>query len=608
MIKSLRGKITVLYMFLILAIAAIGVSSILNLYSLSKSIDGLMVDNYKSINASTNMLRYLNAQHMAISEYLYIDAKDGIDRFHENNILFLKSFNIANNNITEDKEGPELQKLSNNYALYIKKFSKLQEIKNNSAIEQSNNYYKNELIPIYEDIKVNLYEINEINESAMFKSKESVTKKAIDSMNRISIISILGVVGALLISSIVIKRALNPIYELIETVKDIKQGNLDKQAPILSKDEVGELAREFNNMTRRLYEFEQSTLGRLLEENNKSFAIVKSILDPLIVLDSDYKIQLINDTCEKYLNIKEENSAGNHLLQAVKNNDIYEYVWNLANGKNVNKKTISLYIDDKTYYFNIIATIIKDTQGQVSNIVILLRNVTSLIEIEAVKTDFIYSISHELKTPLTSIVMGADLISNENIGHLNDKQKRIINTIKEDGEKLSHLVSNLLKVSHIESEDNILNIEKCNIIDILNESLSNLSQSISYKKININSYIEKNMPNIYIDKERTTWVLNNLISNAIKYSDYGREIIIRIYNKKGRIYIEVEDSGKGIPKEYINKIFDKFVQIKNDDGIEGSGLGLYICKNIIESHNGSIWCESELGKGSKFIFYIPVKI
>lgn len=338
-------------------------------------------------------------------------------------------------------------------------------------------------------------------------------------------------------------------------------------------------------------------------------AIVKSISDPLIVLDTSYRIALLNKACEDVFNLVEDKVINRHLLEAIRDGNLFDHVSSmLASNEDEHKQKIMYFkSNNKEYYFNVIVTAVRDGNSNINGVVVLFQDVTNLKQLEKMKTDLISTISHEFKTPLTSILIGTSLVEDESLGQLNEKQKEIINAIKEDGERLSSLVNNLIDLSKIESDKSIFKFEKCSIEDIILNSIKGFYAQAEDKNINLYYKVTENLPQVVADFEKITWVINNLISNALKATGEGGEISINAYARQNRIYVSVKDTGAGIPEEYRKKIFDKFTQL-DDPHFErsGSGLGLAIAKEIIEAHQGEIWCESKLNAGSNFIFTLPL--
>lgn len=608
MFKTLKGKFTLVYLFLVVMIAVLGTISVFSLYILSKSIDGLMVDNYKSISSAGNLLNALEGQNIAVLNNIHNDPSS-IEDFYKNSNQFYKWYSISSSNITEPGETEYINQIESSYLSYMEGFSNLQKIRASGNEKNVSEYYNTKLLPLYNQLKKDIKSISALNEKAMFNSKDRVTGNSLVLMYIILALSSLLVVAAFCVSRFYINKFLKPIYLLTETVKSVKEGDLKQVAPIIYDDEVGHLAMEFNNMTRRLDEFEHSRKGVLLAEKNKSLAIVKSISDPLIVLDNNYRIVLLNNACEEIFNINESNVINKHFLEAIRDGEIYDYIFTACNSCEAEhqEKVIHILKNEQDYYFNIIVKVMQDPNETINGVIVLFQNVTQLKQLEKVKTDFMATISHELKTPLTSIMMGVSLLEDTNIGELNSRQKRVIENIKDGGENLSMLINNLLQLSKIQSDRAVFKFESCPINNIIENCIKGFYNQAADKKVNLTFNRGENLPSINLDPEKISWVVNNLISNALKHTDSGDDISISTYLKNNNMYISVEDTGYGIPPEYLDKIFERFTQVKEyNSESDGIGLGLSIAKDIVEAHGGKIWCESSPGSGSKFIFTLPL--
>jgi PAS domain S-box-containing protein len=608
MIKSLKGKITLVYISLVLTIAVVGTCSVASFYRLNRSVNMLMNNNFRSIGTANSMLDAVDDENTAVLNYIQTMEEANVQLFFVNSEAFEQSYNAEFNNITEPGEKDLVGKVNDSYQRYINLFPKLQSIKNRNGSPEAIRYYDLNMLPEFNKLRLDLKDLSSLNEVAMMNRKSNVARDSRVTMYIILILSLISVIGGLILSEFFVNKFLSPVTSLIDTIKSIKEGNLDKQALILSQDEIGELSKEFNNMTKRLQHYEHSTSGKLLAEKNRSVAIVKNISDPLIVLDTDYKIVLINNACEHFFNIKEADVLNKYFLEAVRNNALYDHIHNVVQNKEGNKSMILDFSSNgKDYYFNVIVNIVRDTDNNITGLVLLFQNVTALKQLEKMKANFISTISHEFKTPLTSIMIGTSLITNENIGELNQKQRKIIATIKDDGEKLSELVTNLLQLSKVESDKSIFDIQACSVIGIAENCVRGFYDVAESKEINLFYDIDDGLAKIKADPEKVSWVINNLISNALKFTNAGDEICVSAQVQHGKMCISVKDTGIGIPEEYHEKIFDKFVQVKDyRSESHGTGLGLTISKEIIEAHGGEIWCESKLDAGSTFTFTLPL--
>ena len=419
----------------------------------------------------------------------------------------------------------------------------------------------------------------------------------------------ISVFAGLFVSKFFTKKFTKPIEHLTDTMRMVQAGDIDKQISITSDDEIGLLAKEFNKMTERLLVFEKSTLGKVITEKNKSIAIVKSISDPLMVLDHNYQITLVNKAFEDFFLVRESKAYRKSFLEIIGIRDLQDYIINAFNDKHkrLRENIFHLEFHNNQYYFNIIVTKIIDTSSNNNGVVVLFQNVTELKELEKLKTNFISTISHEFKTPLTSIMMGTSLLNDGAVGSLNIEQERILTSIEEDCHKLSNLVDDLLYMSKIESTDAAYNMEYVSVNDVIEEATKPFYTQAANKGVRLHLNISLHLPRVYVDHEKIIWVINNLMGNALKYTNNKDEITVEANIQNDKIYITISDTGIGIPVAYLEKIFEQFVQVENSDlEIRGTGLGLFIAREIVRSHGGEIWCESELDKGSSFTFTLPL--
>lgn len=608
MFHSLKNKLTFMYMMLVLIIAMVGINSVVRLYALNRAIDGLMVDNYKSINATAQMLNDINDQNSFMIDYIHTQSKEALNNFSSCSNNFYKFLNIEENNITESGEQELAKTLAAQYMKYMQLCTQIPQYRSKASTEETVNYYNREIFPTYKEITASLNKISSLNEKAMFANKEGVEASSRSATEFILILSVATVFIGLVFSRYLIKRYTSPISELTENIKAIKEGNLNQQVTIKTRDEIGLLASEFNNMTKRLSIYEQSTSGKLLAEKNRSLAIVKSISDPLVVLDSNYKIILLNKACEEFFSITEDLALNKYILLSIRSAPLYDHILEVIEKKSENnQRIISFQHNEKDYFFNVIVTAAKDESAKINDIVVLFQDITKMKELERLKTNFISTISHEFKTPLNSIMLGTSLLLNEDIGVINEKQIEIIKAMKDDGNKLAVLVTNLLQLSKIESDKSLFHMMPSSILGIINDCYRNFYDEARQKEINLYYEVDENLPKVVVDAEKISWVINNLISNALRFTNAGDEITITALVVEGKMQISVRDTGMGIPQDYIDKIFDKFVQVKGSDfESRGTGLGLSIAREIIEAHGESIWCESKLDMGSNFSFTLPL--
>lgn len=609
MFRSLKSKILSIYVFLILLISLIAVISIYSLYGLNKAIDGLIASNYRSIAAATNMIDAIERQDSNQLIYLEVDQQKGIRAFTENQKEFFTWLGKARDNITESYEGEIIDNISTNYMRYIEYFSTLQEIKNTQGSTQAIAFYDDKIYPVFHSVKDGCKDLLILNENTMFKSKERATVNSRNQMYGTIAASVMSILLGLFVSFYFTRKTMNPIYALMSGIKSIKEGNLDQEIRITTHDEIGELASEFNNMTKRLLQYDKTNIKNLITEKNKSLAIVKSISDPIVVVDNDYKITLVNKSAENVFNISENEVLGSHFLEAIGDKNIFEKVKCIIEGRggeaNYNEPII-ISRGGKKYYFMLIVTSILNDDKSINGTVCVFKDITHIKEVEELKSDFISTVSHELRTPMTSIIMGTRLLLEDNSEELTSDQKDIIKAIDEDGNQLMLLINDLLDLSKVESGKMQINLEKESFYDIVELSIRPLSDIAEGKYIKLINDVSPKLPLVYVDYKKVKCVMDNLVTNALKFTDKGGTVRISAKVEGSFLKISVRDTGVGIPEEYQQKIFDKFVQIRDKMDIGGTGLGLAITREFIRKHNGDIWVESKPGEGSNFIFTLPL--
>ncbi len=239
-------------------------------------------------------------------------------------------------------------------------------------------------------------------------------------------------------------------------------------------------------------------------------------------------------------------------------------------------------------------------------VVLLLRDVTRLAELDRLKSEFVMTASHELRTPLTSMGMSIDLLLESVPKKLNDKEQQLLSAAHEDLQRLKVLVNNLLDLSKIEAGKMEMEFSSSPIRPLFEKVVEFFKIQAEKKGVILSFNIPEGLPNMKADANKITWVLTNLVSNALHFTPRGGNIQLTGGVFGSFIQISVSDNGPGIPYEYQSKIFDKFVQVKSDKVLGGSGLGLAICKEIVRAHGGAIWVDSVPGAGSTFNFTLPI--
>lgn len=390
----------------------------------------------------------------------------------------------------------------------------------------------------------------------------------------------------------------DPIKRLTEAIKEIANKNYNHRIHIKNKDEFGKLADAFNEMAERLQYFESSNLNKLMFEKSRAEAVINSLKDASIGIDKNEFVLFANFQALQLLGLLAEEVVGKPVEELKKKNDLFNFL--------LDKETTTpfkIVVENRENYF--VKEIIEVSQGEAKSKVIVLRNITSFKELDVAKTNFIATISHELKTPLASSDFGLKLLEDERIGHLSTEQKELIENLKHDNQRMVKILSELLNMSQVEAGRIQLNITKVDPKEIVRNAMQVVAGNAKEKEIEIKDATDKELPPIQADADKATWVLNNFLTNAIKYSFNNSSIEVKASQLNGNIIFSVRDHGPGIAKEYLPRLFERYFQVPGSKE-KGTGLGLAISKEFVEAQRGKIWVESEIGSGSVFSFQLPI--
>lgn len=537
--------------------------------------ENILVANYNSLDYSRNMLKEL----------------DKIETENQSFDNFDKFLKLQTSNITEIGE----KELTQNLLEDVKVFE--QNPQNKTVLSQ---------------IRKDLNDIMKLNMDSI-QRKSIVAKNSAES--GIFWISITGLTCFIIAFTLLINLPsdiANPIKDLTESIRQIAAKNYSQRVNFETNDEFGNLAKSFNTMAEKLQEYSDSNLDKLMMEKKRIETLINNMRDPAIGLDENDKILFANEEALKISGLKASDIIGKPANEVALSNDLVRSLLQHLVDGNVEKKqeTLKIYADNKESYFEkqVVSIVILPTGEEEKKEIgsfIILRNVTAYKELDFAKTNFIAMVSHEFKTPIASMKMSLQLLENENIGNLNTEQKQLVSSIKDDAKRLLRTTGELLNITQVETGKTQLKIESFDVKDSISDALETTKNLAEQKNILIKVKLDENTPKIIADRDKTTWVISNLISNAIRYSYENSAVEISAEAKNNFLQIKVKDNGMGISPQYKNKIFDKYFRIPGSEK-EGTGLGLAISKEFIEAQGGKISVESDLGFGSEFSIFLKL--
>ena len=575
---KIKTKLRLGFGFLFIIVLSFGLIALFFLNELSDKSKLILKDNYKS-------LKYVAAMRSVIDEGVFPLSPEKEKIFEEN----LKN---ERQNITENGEKMAYQNLASAYNM-------LQQPNANIELKA---------------LRSSLHSIEKINMKAIYDKNELANKT---SANANLYISIAACLSFLVLFTFIVNFpgfVANPLAEFSDAIKQISRKNYKQRLHFNNRDEFTELADAFNGMVKKLNEWENSNLSKIKSEKSRIEAIIAQMQDAIIGLNEKGEVLFLNHLAAKLMSVDEDKIIGQNIAELVKKNELLKRIVQ----PEIEDKTLKIYTDEKESYFllenreivipnydeqeNKALTVSSKSAGSVY----VLKNITRFKELDEAKTNFIATVSHELKTPLSSIKMSLKLLKDDRVGLVNEEQNQLLNHIKEDSDRLLKITSELLDLSQVETGNLRLTFALTKPNEIINYALDAVKFQAEQKSIQLELNCDSNLPKVNADIQKTAWVLVNFLSNALRYSAEKSKVVIDVFEKEHFVQFSVKDYGKGIEEKYQKRLFERYFQVPTDgQNKSGSGLGLAISKDFIEAEHGKIWVESALGEGSKFSFVLP---
>jgi NtrC-family two-component system sensor histidine kinase KinB len=579
---KVKNKLRLGFGFLFIVVLFFGIVSLFYINQISNSAKVILKDNYKSLSIAREMRTVLDENALPFNEGTLRSFND---------LLFKET-----NNITEPGERQAVQGLQ-------VAFNKLQQKGDILTLQRAE-----------KEARRYLREIETVNMQAIVRKNE----KANTSVDEATLfLGLTGTFTFLVLFSFSVNFPSiisKPLNALLEGIREISQKNYEKRLHFEQNDEFAEVANAFNLMATKLNDWENSNLATVISEKRRIETIIDQMQDAIIGINEKQEILFMNDAARKTLNITDDKIIGKNAGQLVKSNDLFRSI--LKDEATI--KPFKIVLDSRESFFqlqrsDIVVPDIDKSEGALklasrsAGKVYILKNITEFKERDEAKTNFIATISHELKTPIASIKMSLKLLNDERVGSLNTEQGQLVSHIKDDNDRLLKITSELLELSQVETGNIQLNFVPVNPMQIVDYAVTSIQFQAQQKQVQLAVLKDDNLPDVQADIEKTAWVLVNFLSNALRYSAEKSKIIIQVTQHKDLVEFSVKDFGKGIDETYQKRLFDRYFQVPTDgQNKSGSGLGLAISKDFINAQGGTIGVQSEIGAGSRFYFTLRV--
>ncbi len=402
----------------------------------------------------------------------------------------------------------------------------------------------------------------------------------------------------ILAAAIIARRAAQPIKELTQAARRIATGELEQKIPVLTRDESGQLAKAFNEMSVSL----KDLVAEISDEKSKLSNILSNIADGVIMTDNEGCLLLANEAAEHIFGFEEKKAIGKHLIETVRDYEIDRTLKSCL--ETAKEQTAQFDFGPGKRFLRVIAVPLMG--DRLTGSLLLFQDLTELKSLQTMRRELVGNISHELRTPLAGIKAIVETLRD---GATSNKKatKDFLAKIDSELDRMMQMVAELTELSRIESGRGDLKQEMVNLNLLVEDVISRFKSQAERKSVALSADLFTALPLVQADKDRIYQVITNLVHNAIKFTSPSGKVDISTELSGNSVLVKISDTGIGISREDAPRIFERFYKVDKARAGEGAGLGLAIAKHVIQAHSGNIWVESDEGKGSTFIFSLPLQ-
>ncbi|WP_114165077.1 cell wall metabolism sensor histidine kinase WalK [Exiguobacterium sp. TNDT2] len=597
--KSIQWKLVVIYALLILvAMQVIGVYFV-------RSLERQYINNFsQSLVDRANLLSY------NVSEGIASNGGDSTSDQQLNQVLdqllseFTESTTLADdirevqiidtNSVVRATSNPNNQSLVGQRTAnsFIQKSFATSGAQETLVYEDSNERMRVVAVPVKSEVDGTTTGMIYIEASmqSIYNQMEQVTRiLATGTLIALIITSILGILLSRTIT--------RPIADMRRQAVEMRKGNFSRKVKVYSDDEVGQLAYAFNELTDELMEANATTEA----ERRRLTSVLENMSDGVVATDRSLRIILMNDQARDMIGLAEEEAMGANLQNLLEFDD--EIV--IPEDGTMPPKLIDLSTDEELFLVRAYFSPIQKHSGPITGLIVVLHDVTEQEQVEQDRREFVANVSHELRTPLTTMRSYLEVLA-EGAYKDDELAPRFLETTQNETERMIRLVNDLLQLSKMDSKEYTMQKVKFDFIQFFNDIIER-HEMTKGETIQFRRKLMKRRVYVHADQDKMTQVIDNIITNAVKFSPEGGTITFRTMLRAKRLVIGIKDEGVGIPKSNLKKIFERFYRVDKARArnIGGTGLGLSIAKEVVSAHGGDIWAESEFGRGTTIYFTIP---
>ena len=605
--KSLRIQLMLSHMALVVLMVCVMAGAVASFFRLGHSIDHILRNNYDSVIAAQNMKEALERQDSAATFYLAGQTGKARDQYRQNWPVFRTWADVEAHNITEPGEQQISDDIQRQFPEYRKSLERL--LYGSSPADSAGNRrtYFRDLEPRFLRLKQRAQDVLDLNQAAIIRANGQAKAEARSATERAVAAAVLVLIVAVALAVRSTEAIVKPLRTFARQAKEIGAGNLDLQVDVCRTDELGALAGSFNEMVKNLRFARGIEAERLHRAERMSDAALENLYDPVIVTDASGRIVHMNRAAEGLYG-PAASAVGKNVAAALKEPRIAEAVERAIHNEDVSASegdaafvNVNVGADQRTYRLR--ATPMRDDTALLGSVAVL-EDVTHLRELDRLKTEFIGVASHELRTPVTSLLLSAQILEEGVVGDLTPEQATVVAAQREDLERLDRMMRELLDMARLEAGSLPPRFAIVPPARLVQHAVDAVAPQARAKGVSLAVRLAEGIPDLKADEAQMTRALVNLLNNAIRHTPSGGEVIVIASADTGSVRIAVEDTGTGIPAAYLPRVFDRFVQAPGATG-GGSGLGLSIVKSIVTAHRGEVAASARVGGGMRFVISLP---
>ncbi len=606
--RSLRSQLILSHLILVLLMGFVMSGASMAFFGISQAVDRVLQGNFRTILASQEMSVSLQEQETAFAMLGSSQSPNAEATYRQATLAFEKSLSIAAKTASTKDQQLVVSELSQAYT-QIRDRSHRAFHPTTIDPHRTTSDLQQQMRPDMERMRALSQKLLNLSRIAIQQDNDLARNNAQLSFFKSVSITVASMVLAGVIARVMIRRILTPIAALARHAERIAEGDLSQHAVKPRSDEIGALADSFNEMAAKLAEVRKSEVRKMQRLERISEAALESLYDPVIVTDSHRRIFRLNKAAEELFGPVpqsprkpvEEHIADRRIIRAIENAISDQKV--SASEDESSQVKIKVGEDHKTYRLRVAP--MKGDDGNLIGSVTVLEDITYLKVLDQMKNEFIGVASHELRTPVTSLILSAQLLREGAAGPLTEAQAKVLDVQQSDLERLEKLMRDLLDVTKLEAGMSPPRFESVTAAELIEYPVSTLRVQAEKKGVELSAELVDAETILKADRVQIGRVLTNLITNAIRHTPTGGRVEVRASRANNDVTFSVVDTGEGIPEEYRRRIFERFVQVPGATQ-GGAGLGLSIANGIVKAHGGEMSVESVMGKGSEFRFRLPI--